>query len=79
MSKVCENRTTIIIAHRLSTVIHANQIIVLNERGVVERGTHQELLNIKVGVYASMWNQQQEAAINENKNEEPDEKLLDLN
>ena len=79
MSKVCENRTTIIIAHRLSTVIHANQIIVLNERGVVERGTHQELLNIKDGVYASMWNQQQEAAINENKNEEPDEKLLDLN
>ena len=78
---MCENRTTIIIAHRLSTVIHAHQIIVLKESGIAERGTHQELLSIKDGIYASMWSQQLQAN-NEgeisNEADNKDDKLIDI-
>jgi ATP-binding cassette, subfamily B, heavy metal transporter len=60
LKKVSENRTTLVIAHRLSTVIDADEIIVLDRGQVAERGTHQELLN-EGGVYASMWNRQRQA------------------
>ncbi|WP_193504436.1 ABCB family ABC transporter ATP-binding protein/permease [Sphingosinithalassobacter portus] len=50
-------RTTIVIAHRLSTVVHADRIIVLESGRVVESGTHGELL-AAYGVYAEMWNRQ---------------------
>jgi ATP-binding cassette subfamily B protein len=61
LDRVSQNRTTLIIAHRLSTVIHAEEIIVLAEGVIVERGTHGELL-AKDGLYASMWNRQRVAA-----------------
>ena len=64
LSRVCENRTTVIVAHRLSTVIHAHQIIVLNEGRIQESGTHQQLLELG-GHYADMWHQQLEAADDE--------------
>ncbi len=48
------NRTTVVIAHRLSTVVDADEIIVLNEGRVAERGSHASLL-AKGGVYAGMW------------------------
>jgi ABC-type multidrug transport system fused ATPase/permease subunit len=51
------DRTTIMIAHRLSTVVDADKIIVLNEGRMVEEGTHEKLLN-KNGVYKKMWHQQ---------------------
>lgn len=57
LARVCENRTTIIVAHRLSTIIHANQILVMNEGQIIERGTHEELI-AKGDHYASMWQEQ---------------------
>ena len=57
---VSKNRTTLVIAHRLSTVINADEIIVLKDGQIAERGTHAALLD-KNGLYASMWNRQREA------------------
>ncbi|EFX00542.1 vacuolar ABC heavy metal transporter [Grosmannia clavigera kw1407] len=55
-----QDRTLLIIAHRLSTITHADQIIVLHAGGIVERGTHNELLELR-GRYASMWEKQSQA------------------
>jgi ATP-binding cassette, subfamily B, bacterial len=57
LSVFFEGRTVIIVAHRLSTVKHADQIIVLNNGKVSERGTHQELLNIKGEYFTLVKNQ----------------------
>jgi ATP-binding cassette subfamily B protein len=57
---VSKNRTTLVIAHRLSTVINADEIIVLKDGLIAERGTHDRLLETG-GLYASMWNRQREA------------------
>ncbi len=63
---VSQNRTTLVIAHRLSTVIHADEIIVLKDGQIAERGTHGELID-RGGLYASMWNRQREAVQAEEK------------
>jgi ATP-binding cassette subfamily B protein len=60
LDRVSRGRTTIVIAHRLSTVIGADEIIVLDAGLIVERGTHAELL-AQGGVYAAMWDRQREA------------------
>ncbi|WP_281393106.1 ABCB family ABC transporter ATP-binding protein/permease [Roseibium litorale] len=60
LDQVSRNRTTLVIAHRLSTVVNADQIIVLQAGEIAERGTHTELLAMK-GLYASMWDRQREA------------------
>lgn len=57
---VSKGRTTIVIAHRLSTVISADEIIVLKDGQIAERGTHIELMR-QHGLYASMWDRQREA------------------
>ena len=57
LRQVSRNRTTLIIAHRLSTVVDADEIIVLEAGRVVERGSHAALL-AEDGVYAAMWNRQ---------------------
>ncbi len=58
---VSVDHTTLVIAHRLSTVVDADEIIVLDNGAIVERGTHQALLDAH-GRYAAMWARQQEAA-----------------
>jgi ABC-type transport system involved in Fe-S cluster assembly fused permease/ATPase subunit len=60
LDRVSRNRTTLVIAHRLSTIVGAHEIIVLDQGGIVERGSHHQLL-AKDGLYASMWNRQREA------------------
>ncbi len=60
LRKVSRDRTTLVIAHRLSTVVEADEIIVLDKGHIAERGTHAQLLR-KKGVYASLWNRQREA------------------
>ena len=60
LEKVAENRTTLVIAHRLSTVVLADEILVLEKGVVEERGTHSELI-ASGGIYASMWARQREA------------------
>ena len=61
LDEVSHNRTTLVIAHRLSTVIGADEIIVLEAGKIRERGTHSELLE-QQGLYASMWDRQREAS-----------------
>jgi ABC-type transport system involved in Fe-S cluster assembly fused permease/ATPase subunit len=60
LDRISRNRTTLVIAHRLSTVIAADEILVLDKGVIVERGTHAALLATG-GLYASMWNRQREA------------------
>ena len=60
LESVSRNRTTLIIAHRLSTVVGADEIIVLDRGVVAECGTHQALL-ARGGLYAGMWRHQNEA------------------
>ncbi len=57
LEKLTANRTTIVIAHRLSTVRHAQRIIVLTDNGIEEQGTHSELI-AKGGTYANLYNMQ---------------------
>jgi ATP-binding cassette, subfamily B, heavy metal transporter len=59
LDRVSKGRTTLVIAHRLSTVVNADQILVIDKGLVVERGRHEELL-ARNGVYASMWNRQRQ-------------------
>jgi ATP-binding cassette, subfamily B, multidrug efflux pump len=58
MRRIMENRTTIIVAHRISTVKDANHIVVLEEGKIAEEGTHAELI-AKNGLYADMYRRQQ--------------------
>ena len=58
LRQVADNKTTLVIAHRLSTVVDAHEILVLDQGRVVERGTHEALL-ARQGQYAEMWALQQ--------------------
>ena len=60
LQSVAQNKTTLVIAHRLSTVVDAHEILVMEAGRIIERGTHAELL-ARQGRYASMWALQQNA------------------
>ena len=60
LDEVSRNRTTVVIAHRLSTVVNADEILVLRDGQIAERGDHANLLR-QDGLYAQMWNRQREA------------------
>ncbi|MEQ1914267.1 MAG: ABC transporter ATP-binding protein/permease [Sideroxydans sp.] len=59
LRSIAHNRTTLVIAHRLSTVVDAQQILVMDKGCIIERGTHRELLS-QQGAYAQMWALQQQ-------------------
>ena len=60
LERIARGRTSLVIAHRLTTVVHADNILVLDQGEIVEQGTHLELLT-KGGLYASLWTRQREA------------------
>jgi ABC-type transport system involved in Fe-S cluster assembly fused permease/ATPase subunit len=60
LKSAAQNKTTLLIAHRLSTVIDAHEILVMDAGHVIERGTHQQLL-ARGGRYAQMWQLQQQS------------------
>jgi ATP-binding cassette subfamily B protein len=59
LQRVSQGRTTLIIAHRLTTIVNADEILVLDKGVVAERGKHAELLAHR-GIYAGLWNRQKE-------------------
>ncbi len=60
LDRIAKDRTTLVIAHRLSTVIHADNILVLDSGRIVESGRHEALL-VAGGLYAGLWARQREA------------------
>lgn len=66
LREVSRHRTTLVIAHRLSTVVDADEIVVLRDGTIVERGRHKDLL-AREGEYAAMWHRQAEARAAEEK------------
>ncbi|XP_011705031.1 PREDICTED: ATP-binding cassette sub-family B member 6, mitochondrial [Wasmannia auropunctata] len=69
LNRVCAGRTTIIVAHRLSTIIHADEILVLKDGEIIERGKHEELISSNSTVYHAMWQAQLQNNQEDNKNE----------
>jgi subfamily B ATP-binding cassette protein MsbA len=61
LSKLMKGRTTLVIAHRLSTIKEADEIIVLHEGEIIERGHHNELIEIEEGIYKKLTRMQQTA------------------
>lgn len=64
LEKLSKGRTTIVVAHRLSTVKNADEIVVLTNKGIVEKGTHEELIN-KGDIYARLYNSQFNGYLND--------------
>jgi len=57
LEELSKGRTTLVIAHRLSTIKNADRILVLTEDGIVEQGTHEELMELG-GIYSSLYKAQ---------------------
>ena len=57
LDNLCKGRTTIVVAHRLSTVKNADEIVVITPNGVIEHGSHQQLINLN-GMYSKLYQYQ---------------------
>jgi len=57
LEELCKGRTTVIVAHRLSTIKNADEIIVLTNNGIEESGNHNKLIEVN-GIYADLYNSQ---------------------
>jgi ATP-binding cassette subfamily B protein len=55
LEELCRGRTTVVVAHRLTTVKNADEILVITDEGISERGDHATLLQ-RNGIYAELWN-----------------------
>ena len=66
--ELSQGRTTIAVAHRLSTIKNANEILVMTKRGISERGTHNQLMKIENGIYHKLYNAQSSGYIPEDIN-----------
>lgn len=75
LEAAAQGRTTLMVAHRLSTVRNADQIIVLEKGRIVERGNHQALIELK-GVYANMWAKQAEQEARRKSEKPPSDAVL---
>lgn len=62
LHELMKNRTSIVIAHRLSTLKHLDKIIVLEDGKIIEQGTHDELLSLN-GIYADLWKRQKDGFV----------------
>ncbi len=60
LNQIFKDKTTIHIAHRLSTISDSDEIVVLGPDGVIEKGSHQQLIQLENGAYRKMWFNQQE-------------------
>ena len=58
INELVKSKTVIVIAHRLNTIVHADNIVVLNEGKLSEQGTHEQLITNN-GLYKHMWDEQQ--------------------
>ena len=80
---VSEGRTTLVVAHRLSTIVNADEIIVLKGGQIVERGSHKHLLDLN-GEYRQMWEIQAKEAedsqkeLNKTQDSKAEAQLVDL-
>lgn len=58
LEKLCKDRTTIVVAHRLSTIKNADEILVLTDKGIEEKGSHEDLIKNKNGLYKKLYESQ---------------------
>lgn len=58
LDKLMKNKTVIVIAHRLSTIRKMNRIVVIDDSGIIEEGTHQDLHKLENGIYKKLWSLQ---------------------
>ncbi|MFZ6849683.1 ABCB family ABC transporter ATP-binding protein/permease [Undibacterium sp. RuRC25W] len=77
LKEIARSRTSLVIAHRLSTIVDAHQILVMDKGRIIERGTHQELLNLQ-GSYTQMWERQQSGVSDISDNSGADNMTVDV-
>ena len=73
LRRVTKDRTTIVIAHRLSTVVDADVIMVLEKGQIAEQGSHYELLANPKSLYSDLWKKQNQVTLENNNNEKLNE------